>query len=46
MDDIGIDDFGIDDFSEDEFLDYFMGNADELLDFGDIADLDDKVIET
>ena len=53
MDDIGIDDFGIDDFGEDEFLGNeddllgdFMGDADELLDFGDIADLGEEVIET
>ena len=49
MDDIGIDDFGIDDFGEDEFLGNeddllgeFMGDADELLDFGDIADLGER----
>ena len=38
----GIDDFGIDDFGQEEFL----GDADELLDFGDIADLGEEVIET
>jgi hypothetical protein len=52
MDDMGIDDFGIDDFSDDEFLGEddvlgdFMGDADELLDFGEIADLGKDVIET
>ena len=49
----GIDDFGIDDFGQEEFLGDeddllgdFMGDADELLDFGDIADLGEEVIET
>jgi len=53
MDDIGINDFSINDFGEDEFrgdeaylLGDFMGDADELLDFGDIADLSEEVIET
>ena len=53
MDYIGIDDFGIDDFGKDEFLtneddllDNFMVDADELLNFGDIADLGEEVIET
>ena len=53
MDDMGIDDFSIDNFGEDEFLGDeddllgdFMGYADELLDFGDIADLGEEVIET
>ena len=46
MDDIGIDDFGIYDFGEDEFLGDLMGDADELLDFEDIADFDEEVIET
>jgi hypothetical protein len=47
----GIDDFGIDDFSDDELLgeddllEDFMGDADELLDFGDITDLGEEVIE-
>ena len=40
MDDIRIDDFGIDDFSEDEFL----GDEDNLLDFGDIADIGEEII--
>ncbi|HUV82476.1 MAG TPA: hypothetical protein VMW53_05305, partial [archaeon] len=38
----GIDDFGIDDFGQEEFL----GDEDDLLDFGDIADLGEEVIET
>jgi hypothetical protein len=42
MDDIGIDDFGIDHFTEDEFL----GDGDDLLDSGDIADIREEVIET
>ena len=42
MDDIGIDDFGIDDFGKDEFL----GDEDDMLDFKDIADLGEEVIET
>ena len=53
MDDIGINDFDIDDFGEDgvlgdedDLLGDFMGDADELLDFGDIADLGEEVIET
>ena len=53
MDDIGIDDFGIDDFGKDEFLTNeddllgdFMGDADELLNFGDIANFGEEVIET
>jgi hypothetical protein len=45
-------DFSIDDFSdsellgEDDLLGDFMGDADELLDFGEIADLGEDVIET
>ena len=53
MDYIGINDFGIDHFNEDkvlgdedDLLGDFMGDADELLDFGDIANLGKEVIET
>ena len=47
-----MDNFGIDNFSKDEFLGDeedllgdFMGDADELLDFGDNSDLGEEVIE-
>jgi hypothetical protein len=48
MDYIGIDDFGKDEFltNEDDLLDNFMVDADELLDFGDIANFGKEVIET
>ena len=53
MDNIGINDFGIDHFNEDgvlgdedDLLGDFMRDADEMLDFGDIADLGEEVIET
>jgi hypothetical protein len=48
MDYIGIDDFGKDEFltNEDDLLDNFMVDADELLDFGDIANFGEEVIET
>jgi len=52
MDDIGIDNFGINNFSEDKFLGDvddllgdFIGDANELLDFGNIANLGKEVIE-
>ena len=42
------DDFGKDEFltNEDDLLDNFMVDADELLDFGDIANFGEEVIET
>ncbi|MCD4804102.1 MAG: hypothetical protein K8R07_00310 [Desulfobacterales bacterium] len=46
MDYIGIDDFDIDDFGEDDLLGDFIGDADELVDFRDIVDLGEEVIET
>ena len=48
MDDIAIDEFSEDEFlaDEDDLLGDFMRDADEMLDFGDIADLGEEVIET